>query len=91
MNLTIKNFKVERIGERKDKYRPIKVKLENEQDKIKILKNLKKLSDNDVRITEDLSVKERKVVKELCLKAKEMNKSNDNNDFKWRVRGSPRS
>ena len=58
MNLTIKNFKVEKIGKRKDKYCPIKVKLENEKDKIKILKNLKKLSESDVRTTEDLSVKE---------------------------------
>ena len=91
LELPIKKFKVNRIGKRKEKFRPIKLELEQEQDKIEVLKNLTKLENKKIRIIEDLTIKERNLVKEWCDKADKMNENNDDEKFKWRVRGSPRS
>ena len=44
----------------------------------------------DISITDDFTINERKIIKEKCKKAKEMNFANDG-DFIWRVRGSPRT
>ena len=96
MGLNISVVKVERIGvftkerEENQRYRPIKVHLESKEAKIKVLQNLKKLKEFDLRITEDLTVQERKLVKEWSDLAKKRNQENTDKSFKWRVRGSPR-
>ena len=96
MGINVEFTKIERIGiftkEREDheRYRPIKVHLESKEAKIKVLKNLKKLKSVDLRITEDLTKQERKLVKEWSDQAKKKNDENTDKSFKWRVRGSPR-
>ena len=42
-------------------------------------------------ITDDLTIKERKKIKEMHEKAKKKNSECDGGDFIWRVRGSPRT
>ena len=85
-----------RIGKKDEeglKWRPIKLKLENVNEKERIMKNLhklKKYGNRYISITDDFTINERKIIKEKCKKAKEMNFANDG-DFIWRVRGSPRT
>ena len=68
------------------------MKLENMNDKERIMKNLHKLKKYGkyISITDDFTIKERKIIKEKCEKAKEMNFANDG-DFVWRVRRSRRT
>ena len=76
-----------------NKWRPIKVKFENVDEKEQIMNNLyklKKYGDRGISITHDFTVNERKTIKEMCEKAKRMN-SDVKGDFVWRVRGSPRT
>ena len=85
-----------RIGNStKEKNRPLKVTLQNQVDKELIMKNLYKLKEtifNDlISITEDFTIKERKKIKEMHEKANKLNEEIINKDFKWRVRGSPRT
>ena len=68
--------KVQRIGtftkERQEKknYRPIKITMENERMKKEVLRNLKRLKDiPNIKVTEDLTRKERDEVKEWQSKA----------------------
>ena len=77
--------------EEKEKYRPLKVCLENEETKLKILQNLRKLKRYYIRITEDLTKNERDLIKEWNMRANERNNSLKDLNSKWRVRGSPRS
>ena len=61
--------------------------MENESLKTQVLQNLKKLNGiTNIKVTEDLTRKERNKIKEKA-KTKYMQEQN----FKWRVRGSPRS
>ena len=73
--------KVQRIGtftkERQEKknYRPIKITMENESMKKEVLRNLKRLKDiPNIKVTEDLTRKERDEVKEWQSKAEKKNK-----------------
>ena len=97
MGLQVDIVKLERIGkysderEQKQRYRPINILLKNVETKLEILQNLKKLKGFDVRITEDLTKRERKLCSEWKQKAEKMNENNGDKSFKWRVRGSPRS
>ena len=57
------------------------------------MKNLYKLKQygyQGISVTDDFTIEERKKLKEMCEKAKKMNSENDG-DFIWRVRGSPRT
>jgi len=79
-----------RIGKNSEKDRPIKVIFQNEFDKNEVMKNLDKLeSSQQISITEDFTIKERQMIKELHEEAKNRNDNNEN--FIWRVRGSPRT
>lgn len=100
LGLDIKVVKAERIGvftkerEENERYRPLKIRLQTEEMKMNVLKNLKKLKGItclNLRITEDLTKKERLLIKEWHKKAEKKNDDENNTNFKWRVRGSPRS
>ena len=66
--------------------------MENESMKTQVLQNLKKLNGiKNIKVTEDLTRKERNKIKEWQEKAQTKNSQEQNENFKWRVRGSPRS
>ena len=76
--------------------RPIKVILQNEENKDKIMDNLRNLKDKDeykgISITEDYTVSEREIIKEYSDKAKEKNSLEpENTNYIWRVRGTPKN
>ena len=76
--------------------RPIKVTFKNEQDKEKVMSNLRNLKDkkiyNGISITDDYTVTERKMIKEYTIKAKEKNSiEGENSEFEWKVRGTPKN
>ena len=85
-----------RIGVRHQdqfRYRPIKVTLQNVNEKERIMSNLyklKKFGNRGISITEDFTITERKKIKEKCEEAKKKNSECDG-EFVWRVRGSPRT
>ncbi len=90
-----------RIGQKNEEkmpWRPIKLILKSTNEKERIMKNLHKLGHKlksldhhlGLSITDDFTINERKMIKDMCQKAKKMNSENDG-DFVWRVRGSPRT
>ena len=97
-DIDIRDIKVthHRIGkkhERRGKRRPIKVTLQSTSEKERIVENLyklKKYGRKRISITDDFTINERKKIKEMHDKAKMMNTEQDG-DFIWRVRGSPRT
>ena len=89
---------VSRIGrpDQEDKKRPIKIIMNSEEDKMKVLDNLRNLKDNEsfkrLSVTDDYTVAERYLLKEYSLKAKEMNdKESPDCKYVWRVRGTPKN
>ena len=64
--------------------------LQTKSEKEQIMRNLYKLKHVGLSITDDFTINERKKIKEMHQKAKNMNKG-ENGDFVWRVRGSPRT
>ena len=83
-------------GQENEQCRPLKVVLNSEADKDKIMANLTKLKGKvnyaKISITEDFSLKERALIKEWSTKAKEANaKEEENSNIIWRVRGSPKN
>ena len=97
IGLTSRPIRLHRIGvfthERalKERYRPLKVSLESVQVKSQFLQNLSRLKGRFIKITEDLTKRERILVKEWQDKANNKNEKNTTRDTKWRVKGSPRS
>ena len=86
---------VERIGQQSDnKKRPIKVTLKSEEERDKILNNLRNLKGKDnykgVSVTPDYTQNERILVKEFYEKAKLRNTEEESNEtnYIWRVRGT---
>ena len=89
---------VSRIGrpDQEDKKRPVKVIMNSEEGKMKVLDNLRNLKDNEsfkrLSVTDDYPVAERYLLKEYSLKAKEMNdKESPDCKYAWRVRGTPKN
>jgi len=85
-----------RIGKStKQKTRPIKVIFENKHNKDCMMKNLYELKDHphyeNVSIAEDFTIEERKKIKEFHEEAKKRNADENNKNFIWLVRGSPRT
>ena len=81
-----------KVRQKKNNYRPIKITMENESMKTQVLQNLKKLNGiTNFKVTEDLTRKERKKIKEWQEKAKTKNMQEKNENFKWLFKGSPRS
>ena len=97
MGLIANTVKVERIGvftrekEEKERYRPLKIHLPSKEIKNQVLQNLTKLKGYHIKITEDLTKNERSLIKEWNQRVEEKNKDLNDENFKWRVRGSPRS
>jgi hypothetical protein len=86
---------VERIGQKPAK-RPIKIVFNNEEDKEKVLNNLKNLKDiqiyKGISITPDHTYSERMLIKEYYERAKAKNVlEGGDSSFIWRVRGSPKN
>lgn len=80
--------------ESKPKFRPLLVTFENEENKVKIMKNCYKLCEakspyNAIGVKHDMTVREREVDKKLQEEAKEQNKSVAEEDFIYVVRGLP--
>ena len=87
---------MKRIGSNQpDKVRPILVQLKNEEEKTRIMNNLRKLKDiqifTGISITDDYTLAEREMIKTYRMKAKELNNENINSDTIIRVRGSPKN
>ena len=85
-----------RIGKKTDKkYRPLKVTFLDITQKQQLINNLYRLSTNapyyQISVTEDYTLAERKKIKELHEQAKRLNNDGEDNDYMWRVRGSPRT
>ena len=85
---------VSRVGKNSKGMRPIKVAFKDSHIKYRFMKKLTDLKQHDKyvkSITDDLTKMERdQQIKEWKKRADEMNKAKSNEDFNWRVRGSPR-
>lgn len=85
--------KISRIGEKKNdrSARPILVTFLLVDTKINLLKNLHKLKDKnvDIKITNDLTVEQRKERKKLIDEAKRRNENEATDEYKFFVRGPP--
>ena len=91
----IKPQDVTRFGVEK-KRRPIKVSLNSESEKEKVIKNLTRLKGNEtymrISITEDYTVSERKIVQELRDQVKLKNDEEpENSEFVYKLRGTPKN
>ena len=90
-NATYKSLS--RIGKTDpNKNRPIKLVMNSEEDKSKIMNNLSNLKDNEsfagVSVSDDYTVKQRQTIKEWTEKAKGNNSNESpNSKFTWKVRG----
>jgi len=86
-----------RLGEKiTDRQRPIKVILNSEEVKKKILSSLPKLKGNakfeKISVSEDLTVNEREILRTWHERAKIQNAEEPaDSEFIWRVRGSPKN
>jgi len=98
MGFDVTIIKVERIGARKDemytneRWRPLKVILKSEEERIRILASAHKLNkDDDFRVSDDFSRKEREIIKQWHRKAKEKTSKEEDKSHIRKVRGSPRT
>ena len=78
------------------KKRPIKVIMNNEEDKLMVMANLRNLKDKDsfrgISVTDDYTVAERQIIKEYADKAKAKNdQESSESKHVWRVRGTPKN
>jgi len=94
VNLKTQPTYVSRVGKESKVMRPIKVAFKDSHNKYRFMKKLTELKQHEkyvkLSITDDLTKMEREQIKEWKKRADEMNKARSNDDFKWRVRGSPR-
>ena len=94
---TLKYKSIMRLGGlQKEKNRPIKLTMQNEQDKTLVLSKLRNLKNDErfhrIGITEDFTVSERLLIKGYHEKAATMNADEpDKENYIWRVRGSPKN
>ena len=92
----IKNIKTahERIGNKGDTCRPLKVTFFDEKQKARLMNNLyrlKNIHSYKISITEDYTKNERIRIKEEFMKAKKLNEEDNRKNYVWRVRGCPRT
>ena len=93
--MTIKN--IFRIGKQEpNKRRPIKVIMNNEGDKNKVLMNLTNLKGLStyvgISVTEDYTINERNKIKMKAVEAKRKNEEEgEESNYVWRVRGTPKN
>ena len=97
IDISVKPKAILRLGNPKTANRPIKLVMDNEQEKDNIMGNLRKLKDAEekykkLRITDDLTREEREEIKNWVNKAKSKNtEEGDSSRHVWRVRGSPKN
>ena len=95
LGITSQPKMVTRLGEAKEnRKRPLKVVMKSPDDQIKVMKNLGLLKNTEdqfgkISVREDHTQSEREEINALVKKAKE--KSNNDNERIWKVRGDPRS
>ena len=75
------------IGKEEHPKRPIIVEFKCEQDKDKIMSNLKKLKGH----TDDYTLAERELINQYRQEAQKKNAGEENEDYYFAVRGSPRT
>jgi len=88
--------KIERVGQLKEgKTRPIRMEFKNTEDKEKFYGNLGKLKGKicyqGIHITDDFTYNERMLIRDFSEQAKSKNLKENNSDYVWRVRGSPKN
>ena len=76
--------------------RPMKLVMLNEEDKDRILENLKALKGNEtykgISVTDDHTVQERNLIKQWVDKAKRANEEEpDGSMYVWKIRGTPKN
>ena len=87
---------IKRIGATQpDRARPILVQLNTEEEKSRVMKNLRELKDvqmfTGISITDDFTLAEREMIKTYRTKAKELNEESKSSDTIIRVRGCPKN
>ena len=96
ININTEPRHVSRIGQKSEhrQTRPIKIVFKDGHMKYRFMQRLKELKNHTkyakIRITDDLTRTEREVIKEWKKKADDRNKKEPNENYVWRVRGSPR-
>ena len=94
ININTEPRHVSRIGQKFKPKRPIKVVFKDGHVKYRFIQRLKELKQHkkysNIRITDDLTRTEREVLKEWKMKADHRNKTEPDENYVWRVRGSPR-
>ena len=97
-SIKFKSFK--RIGAMSDaKKRPILVQFYNTEDKYKVMNNLKNLKDayltdtdfSNLSVTDDYTSAERDIIKVFHQKAASLNENNTDQDYVYKVRGTPKN
>ena len=93
--------KIERIGMEKDsgngaaQKRPIKIIMNSEEDKEKVLNNLRHLKGKtlykSISITADYTYSERQLIKDYRERANIKNDLEEDKDYIWHVRGTPKN
>ena len=83
-----------RLGKKGDKTRPVKITMENEDDKDTIMARLGSLKNAEdmfrkVSVREDYTLEEREMVREMVKKAEAKNDADNTNE--WKVRGTPKT
>jgi len=88
---------LERIGQKKEGKRPIKLTFNNEEDQQKVFSNLRSLkgktSYKGISVKEDYTYNERVLIREFAEQARIKNTKEDDqkSNIIWRVRGSPKN
>ena len=100
IRVTVVPKSITRIGridpDKTNQKRPMKVVFNSEEEKDKLMANLRNLKDVEqfkgVSITDDYTIKERQLLKEKAAEAKVSNgKEPPNSKYIWRVRGTPKN
>ena len=90
IDISVKPKAILRLGNPKTANRPIKLVMDNEQEKDNIMGNLRKYK--KLRITDDLTREKREEIKNWVNKAKAKNtEEGESSRHVWRVRGSPKN
>ena len=88
---------IQRLGTAENnKIRPLRITMNTEEEKDKIMSRLPNLKNSRDRIkkitvTEDYTVEERQEIKKWVVRAKEKTKEENDENITWKVRGTPKN
>ena len=97
LGLNVTHKLVHRLGKRnpanEQSKRPMKLVMLNEEDKDRLLDNLKTLKGNEIyKGTSDHTIQERNLIKQWVDKAKRANEEEpDGTKYVWKIRGTPKN